>query len=182
MGPALLTLTRRAPPPSPSAPAPAAQPKNVANTNVLYWGGRLLALWEGGRPHLLDSLSLATSRESDLAGLLKKGDTFSAHPRVDRARNRLVNFAYVPNPISGQTSLTFYEFGADFRPIDKERPRRVVSVPGFCLVHDFALTANYYVVVQAPTSFSANPLDILLGKMSLGARAPARAVPSAAPR
>lgn len=25
--------------------------KNVANTNALYWGGRLLALWEGGLPH-----------------------------------------------------------------------------------------------------------------------------------
>ncbi|CAN0026125.1 unnamed protein product, partial [Laminaria digitata] len=22
--------------------------KNVANTNVVYWGGKLLALWEGG--------------------------------------------------------------------------------------------------------------------------------------
>lgn len=147
---------------------PRAQAKNVANTNVLWWGGRLLALWEGGRPHLLDSLSLATSRESDLAGLLKKGDTFSAHPRFDRARNRLVNFAYMPNPVSGQTQLTFFEFGPDFRPIDKEKPRLTVSIPGFCLVHDFALTANYYVVVQAPTSFSANPLDILLGKKSLG--------------
>lgn len=161
-----------------------AQPKNVANTNVLWWGGRLLALWEGGRPHLMDSLSLATSRESDLAGLLKPGDTFSAHPRRDVANNRLVNFAYMPNPLSGKTQLTFYEFGPDFRPINKERPRLLASVPGFCLVHDFALTANYYVVTQAPTSFGANPLDTLLGKKSLGAprRAPTsrrRASPAA---
>ncbi|KAJ1616065.1 retinal pigment epithelial membrane protein-domain-containing protein, partial [Pavlovales sp. CCMP2436] len=91
-------------------------PKNLANTNVLWWGGRLLALWEGGRPHLMDPLSLATSRESDLAGLLKPGETFSAHPRFDRARKRLVNFAYSPNPLTG-TKLTFFEFGENFRPV-----------------------------------------------------------------
>ena len=30
-------------------------PKNVANTNVIYWGGRLLALWEGGQVSQLAS-------------------------------------------------------------------------------------------------------------------------------
>ena len=28
--------------------------KNVANTNVLWWGNRLLALWEGGLPHKME--------------------------------------------------------------------------------------------------------------------------------
>jgi all-trans-8'-apo-beta-carotenal 15,15'-oxygenase len=32
--------------------------KNVANTSILQWGGRLLALWEGGRPHELDLVTL----------------------------------------------------------------------------------------------------------------------------
>lgn len=27
--------------------------KNVANTNAMYWGDRLFALWEGGLPHRL---------------------------------------------------------------------------------------------------------------------------------
>jgi all-trans-8'-apo-beta-carotenal 15,15'-oxygenase len=34
--------------------------KNVANTNILQWGGRLLALWEGGRPYELDPVTLET--------------------------------------------------------------------------------------------------------------------------
>ena len=34
--------------------------KNVANTNVIYWAGRLLALWEGGLPHKLEPDSLRT--------------------------------------------------------------------------------------------------------------------------
>jgi all-trans-8'-apo-beta-carotenal 15,15'-oxygenase len=39
--------------------------KNVANTHVLRWGKRLFALWEGGLPHELDPVTLATLRESD---------------------------------------------------------------------------------------------------------------------
>ena len=35
--------------------------KNVANTNALYWGGRLLALWEGGLPHRLGALPFCSS-------------------------------------------------------------------------------------------------------------------------
>ena len=34
--------------------------KNVANTNVLAWGGRLLALWEAGAPYELDPVTLET--------------------------------------------------------------------------------------------------------------------------
>lgn len=40
--------------------------KNVANTNVLYWGKKLVALWEGGLPHLLDPMTLQTIDESTL--------------------------------------------------------------------------------------------------------------------
>lgn len=34
--------------------------KNVANTSVLVWGGRLLCLWEGGEPYELDRKTLDT--------------------------------------------------------------------------------------------------------------------------
>ncbi|KAI5011489.1 hypothetical protein ZWY2020_013626 [Hordeum vulgare] len=34
--------------------------KNVANTSVLWWGGRLLCLWEGGMPYELDPKTLET--------------------------------------------------------------------------------------------------------------------------
>lgn len=35
-------------------------PKNTANTNVIYWAGKLLALWEGGLPHRMEADSLRT--------------------------------------------------------------------------------------------------------------------------
>lgn len=34
--------------------------KNVANTSVLVWGGKLLCLWEGGDPYEIESESLDT--------------------------------------------------------------------------------------------------------------------------
>lgn len=166
--------------------------KNKANTNVMYWGGRLLALWEAGKPHLMDEVpraqslpphfppladitpprlglqvSLATSRETDLGGVLKPGDQFSAHPRYDVARGRLVNFQYQPNPLLGTTKLTFWEFDRSFRPVNPEKPRMETSIKGFCLVHDIALTASYYVVTQAPTTLK-NRLDLLTGSVAAG--------------
>lgn len=34
--------------------------KNVANTSVLQWGGRLFCLWEGGDPYEIESKTLNT--------------------------------------------------------------------------------------------------------------------------
>ena len=34
--------------------------KNVANTSVLRWGGRLFCLWEGGDPYEIESRTLNT--------------------------------------------------------------------------------------------------------------------------
>ncbi|KAI9164817.1 hypothetical protein LWI28_002653 [Acer negundo] len=40
--------------------------KNVANTSVVKWGGRLLCLWEGGNPYEIESRSLDTVDSFDL--------------------------------------------------------------------------------------------------------------------
>ncbi|TXG59843.1 hypothetical protein EZV62_014416 [Acer yangbiense] len=40
--------------------------KNVANTSVVKWGGRLLCLWEGGTPYEIESRSLDTVDSFDL--------------------------------------------------------------------------------------------------------------------
>ncbi|TVU14977.1 hypothetical protein EJB05_38474, partial [Eragrostis curvula] len=51
--------------------------KNVANTSVLRWGGRLLCLWEGGEPYELHPRTLQTLGPFDLLGL---GDDETAPP------------------------------------------------------------------------------------------------------
>ncbi|GMN56354.1 hypothetical protein TIFTF001_025480 [Ficus carica] len=40
--------------------------KNVANTSVLMWGGRLMCLWEGGDPYEIESGTLRTIGKVDV--------------------------------------------------------------------------------------------------------------------
>ncbi|KAL7121040.1 hypothetical protein ACP275_02G159000 [Erythranthe tilingii] len=42
--------------------------KNVANTSVLQWGGRLFCLWEGGDPYEIDARTLGTVGKFNLVG------------------------------------------------------------------------------------------------------------------
>ena len=108
--------------------------KNVANTKVIYWGERLLALWEGGLPHRMEADSLRNLGEYTFKGLLKKGTQFSAHPRIDSGSNRLVNFAV--NRAGRNSLLTIYEFDKDMKVV-KERE---FQIPGFVFIHDFVVT------------------------------------------
>lgn len=132
--------------------------KNIANTNVIYWGDKLLALWEAAEPHRLDPQTLDTIGIDDLDGLLKPGDAFSAHPRIDPGRPgqqpRLVSFS-VKTGLS--STIILYEFDVKGRLVHTYRH----SLPGFAFLHDFALTPNYCIFFQNPVSF--NPLPYLLG-------------------
>jgi all-trans-8'-apo-beta-carotenal 15,15'-oxygenase len=62
--------------------------KNPANTHVIAWGGRLLALWEAGPPHELDPATLATRPgPATLGGLVSPGSAPSTtgSARLDAA-------------------------------------------------------------------------------------------------
>lgn len=76
--------------------------KNIANTNVIYWGNKLLALWEAAEPHRLDPHTLETLGKEYFHGVLSTGEAFSAHPRFDPSCEQdngapcLVNFSIKP--------------------------------------------------------------------------------------
>lgn len=80
--------------------------KNVANTNILYWGQKLVALWEGGLPHSMDPISLETIGESTLGGVLGRGETLTAHPRYDPVKARQIFFSADVGPITTKVRLT----------------------------------------------------------------------------
>ncbi len=131
--------------------------KNIANTHVVYWGGKLLALWEAAEPHRLDPHTLETVGIDYLDGLLKEGDAFAAHPKFDpdcEGTARMVNFG-VKAGLSSTISL--YEFTPDGKLAHQHKH----SVPGFAFLHDFAITPNYCIFVQNPVSF--NPLPFVTG-------------------
>lgn len=132
--------------------------KNVANTNVIYWGGKLLALWEASHPHRLDPHTLETEGIATLNGALSEGTPFSAHPMVDPGGDgrepRLVNFGL---EVGLSTTVSIYELDLAGEVVEKQQH----SIPGFTFIHDFAITPNYCLLFQNPLSF--NPIPFALG-------------------
>lgn len=54
--------------------------KNAANTNVIHWRGRLLALFESAQPIAMDPYSLKTLGPDLLGGSVKAGASFDFGP------------------------------------------------------------------------------------------------------
>jgi all-trans-8'-apo-beta-carotenal 15,15'-oxygenase len=137
--------------------------KNIANTNVIYWGGKLLALWEADVPYRLNPENLDTIGLDRLDGILGSGDVFSAHPRVDLSGGEdnpvLVNFGIKPGL---STRISLYELDKMGKLLD--RSDRII--PGFAFIHDFAITPNFRIFLQNAVDF--NPLPYLLGFKGAG--------------
>ena len=131
--------------------------KNVANTHVLWWGKKLFALWEGGKPYKVDPASLSTFGETVLGGALRKQDNFAAHYKIDPKKNRLLNFCVKPGV--GDFRITTFEFNDSFELLS----RRDTDLPdGFPLMHDMGITDRYFVFMEAPAGF--DPLPFVLGQ------------------
>ncbi|MBA3921924.1 MAG: carotenoid oxygenase family protein [Nostocaceae cyanobacterium] len=134
--------------------------KNIANTNVIYWGGKLLALWEAADPHRLDPQTLATLGKEHFDGVLAENEAFAAHPRFDPSCDQdggapcMVNFSIKPGL---STTITIFELNPQGQVVRKHAH----SVPGFAFIHDFAITPNYCILFQNPVAF--NPIPFVLG-------------------
>ncbi len=139
--------------------------KNIANTNVIYWGKKLLALWEAAEPYRLDPQTLETIGIDYLDGVLKPGNSISAHPcfdpscELDNGQPCLVNYSIKPGLSS---KITIYEFALD----GSLSRRHSHVVPGFSFIHDFAITPHYCLFLQNPVTF--NPLPYILGFKGAG--------------
>jgi len=129
------------------------QPGNVSNISVVVDDERLLSLWEGGPPHVLDPRTLETLGLEDFGGQVR---AFSAHPKTDPETGELFNFGI---DYGRKTTLTPYRLVKGgltrFAPI--ELPYPVMN-------HDFVLTANYLVFCLGP--ILVHPLQMILGLTS----------------
>ncbi|NJL99406.1 MAG: Apocarotenoid-15,15'-oxygenase [Synechococcaceae cyanobacterium SM2_3_2] len=133
--------------------------KNPANTNVVYHGGKLLALWEASLPYRLDPQTLATDGRESFGQALKSGEAFTAHPRRDPKTGDLMAFG-VSTGIN--STLSLYRINAKGQMIQ----RRDQPMKGFAFIHDFVWMPGYQVFFQNPVSF--NPLPFVLGFQSAG--------------
>lgn len=134
--------------------------RNVANTTITRFGGRLLAGWEGGAPTALDPKSLDTLGEEHLGGALA-GTATLAHWKRDHGQGRLV-FCSVAQ--GRDTRFTFREVEANGRVAQT----REAALPGVMFTHDFTLTPSWYVLGGNPLRFKPAALaGMLLGTGTL---------------
>lgn len=138
-------------------------PKNPANTSVVYHGGRLLALNEGGFPYELDAATLETKGEFDYHGGLF-GRTFSAHGKIHPMTGDYVNFGsgtHRQGFKAPQPCLNLFRISPEGGVI--RTGRAVIDRFPFC--HDFALTEHLGVFFIGSIVFRN------MGSFFLGSRA-----------
>jgi len=121
-------------------------PANVANTAVIMNAGKLLALWEGGRPTELDPDTLRTKGEYDYDGELKWLGAFSAHPKWDWETGEMFNFGMAMAPVPKLICYRTDRAG-------KLHRLGQVRLPGPMFNHDVGLTKRYMVFVIPPLVF-----------------------------
>jgi carotenoid cleavage dioxygenase-like enzyme len=126
--------------------------KNAGNTSVLALPHKLLALWEGGKPHALDLQTLDTFGEDDLGGL-HQDLRYSAHPKRDPHTGEIYNFG-----ISyGKTGvLNVYRSNASGQIVKQN----AIALEGLPMIHDFVLAGRYLVFFAPPVHLS--PFPVLL--------------------
>ncbi len=128
--------------------------KNAANTSVLAFDDRLLALWEGGHPYALDLATLETQKLDDLGGL-PDSLPFSAHPKRDPHTGEVYNFGV---SFGKDAVLNLYRIDAT----GKLKRRESHTLDGFPLIHDFVMAGQYLLFFVSPVRL--NPL-LLLAKL-----------------
>ncbi|MCC0176564.1 carotenoid oxygenase family protein [Waterburya agarophytonicola K14] len=130
--------------------------KNAGNTSVLALPDRLLALWEGGKPHALDLDNLTTSGIDELSGLTQK-QSFSAHPKVDASTGEIFNYG-----VSAGATTTLNLYRCD--RTGKLQHHNSHSLSGLPIIHDFCLAGQYMVFLVSPVR--VNLVPVLLGQKS----------------
>lgn len=131
-----IRLPRYATPPSNAHLAWFGRIANLANTNLMAWGKRLFALFEGGLPIEINPHDLTTIGDTDLDGVVRQA--LSAHYHT-MPNGDIYNFGMRHMP-PFKSKIDLYHFGAG-----DVRAKRVGSVkmPWTSVLHDFAISQNH---------------------------------------
>jgi len=128
--------------------------KNLSNYRTIYWGKRLLSMWEGGQPYKLDGLALSTEGRSQLGGVLEEKDPFGSKMVIDPVKDRALMYRLRPDAKSSK--LTVLEFKNNFRLVDEgeidEWGKSSIDLPGLAILSDMAVTDHYALFVQPAVS------------------------------
>lgn len=121
---------------------PEAQPlsMNTANTNIIFHGGKLLALKESDPPVEVDPHTLETLGNWDFGGRLSSL-TFTAHPKIDPLTGEMICYGY---EAKGDTTddVVFYWVNRE-----GEITRELwFKSPVVCMMHDIAVTGRHIIL------------------------------------
>lgn len=123
--------------------------KKVANTNVIAWANKILALYERDLPYELESPDLRTAGHTRLHGALD-GKYFGAHYRILRDERNgsttLIGFQSEEKGIS-TNAVTFWELNERGEQVHRTQ----YDVPNsFAFIHDILATERYYILLENP--------------------------------
>ncbi|HEY2071264.1 MAG TPA: carotenoid oxygenase family protein [Rhizomicrobium sp.] len=133
--------------PMTSDPSVIGKDSGVANTNIVWHGGKLLALEEGHQPFALDPRNLDSRGYVDYAG---KANRFTAHPKLDPETGEMVFFAY-------GAGEGFFGDNVAYGVADKTgKVTRLdlFKAPFSSMIHDFLVTKNYVAFPVLPLTGS----------------------------
>jgi carotenoid cleavage dioxygenase-like enzyme len=120
-----------------------------ANTNVIGFAGRILALCEVGLPYEVQP-TLETIGRHDFGGRLT--GPMTAHPKLDPETGELILFGYSFAP----PYLRYHvagEAGAIVHSVE-------IDVPGPTMMHDCAITATRTLLLDLPVCFDPDLLNV----------------------
>ncbi|ARN75639.1 carotenoid oxygenase family protein [Oceanicoccus sagamiensis] len=124
-----------------AAGGPPSPLKNLANTNIVYHGDKLMALWEVGNAYELNS-DLSTVGEWDYDGAIKPGDGLTAHPKICGRTGQLVT-------CTQRWDAPFYTL----RIMDKSGKQileKPIDMPDRAVMHDLQICGDYVVIFYPP--------------------------------
>lgn len=134
--------------PADSDPSVAAmRTDGVANTNLIWHGGKLLALEEGHAPIEIHPQTLETVGRWNFEGRLPRNMT--AHPKVDPQTGEMSLFANFPTGrLTGDIEIYFANAASELTR------SQTIRGPFPALIHDFAVTRDFVVVFFCPVTVS----------------------------
>ncbi len=119
----------------------------LANTALVWHGGRLLVMEEGHPPFEVDPDTLESIGSWNFRGKLHTAMT--AHPKIDPDTGELVFFAYMATgPFS--SDMAVHKVSAEGILTES----LIIPTPYSSMIHDFVITENFIVIPVMPISGS----------------------------
>ena len=118
--------------------------RGTANTNVMVHAGKLYAMKEDSPCLIMDPLTLETEGYTDFGGKIKN-QTFNAHAKIDPVTGNFCNFGYAAKGLF-TTDCSYFEIDPQGNVLFETE----FEVPYYCMMHDFGVTQDYFVLHIVP--------------------------------